>query len=483
MTDTSPYADINAVLQTLNSGERTAVEVTQGYFDAIDDRRSLNVYVCEMRQEALAKAAESDKRLADGTARALEGVPVAVKDNYCTAGTQTTAGSEILKGFVPTYESTVTQKLRDAGAVILGKVNLDEFAMGSSTETSCFGPTVNPVGVDLGMNNLVPGGSSGGSAAAVAGGLAAAALGTDTGGSIRQPASFCGLVGFKPTYGVCSRWGIIAYGSSLDQAGPFGRTVDDVTRVMDVISGTDEKDTTSISEDIFDFKTAKSTLGEKPVLGLPKEIMALEKTADTTLVWERAQELAAQTGAELVEISLPNFSHALPSYYILALCEASSNLARYDGVRYGHRTASPANIEQMYEQTRAEGFGSEVQKRIMLGTFALSAGFYDAYFVRAQKVRQLVAGDFREAFKKVDAIVMPTAPSSAFAMGSHADDAVSMYLQDVFTVPVNLAGLPAISIPAAKSANGMPLGLQIIGPQFADRDVLSIAAKFEAAAG
>ena len=473
-------SSIVELTQNLKKKQILSTEVVTAFFEDIQRKKHLNIYVKEMQDQARERAAQSDKRIAEGNPRPLEGIPIAVKDNFCTKGVETTAASKILAGFVPTYESTVTQKLLDAGAVILGKTNMDEFAMGSSTETSCFGPTFNPVGAELGFSNLVPGGSSGGSAAAVAGGLALGALGTDTGGSIRQPASFCGVVGFKPTYGVCSRWGVIAYASSLDQAGVFGKCVKDVALMMDVIAGEDPRDTTSISNAMFDFKSSPSMPTTKLRVGFPKEIMALKTTSEADAVWKQAQKTAQAIGAEIVEISLPNFSQALPAYYILALSEASSNLARYDGVKYGYRAASPKDIDDMYERTRAEGFGPEVQKRIMLGTYSLSAGFYDAYYVRAQKVRRLISNEFAAAYREVDVIFMPTAPTSAFELGSHSKDPISMYLEDVFTVPVNLAGLPAISIPIANAENGMPLGLQVIGPQFSDKTVLGVASLIEA---
>ncbi|MCW2308861.1 Asp-tRNA(Asn)/Glu-tRNA(Gln) amidotransferase subunit GatA [Rhodobium gokarnense] len=457
-------------------------ELVSEYFDEITKNKHLNIYITEARDSAAQQAKEADERISKNQRKPLDGIPIAVKDNYCTRGIRTTAASRILENFVPTYESTVTQKLLDAGAVILGKTNMDEFAMGSSTESSYFGPTINPVGTKLGFGNLVPGGSSGGSAAAVAANLAAGALGTDTGGSIRQPASFCGVVGMKPTYGACSRWGIIAYGSSLDQAGVFGKCVEDVAILLDVIAGEDPKDTTSVDGRAYAFSQALGKEQRKLRIAFPKEVIALESTSDADKVWDKAQKIARRIGAEIVEVSMPSFKYALPAYYIIALSEASSNLARYDGVRYGFRAKAPNDINDLYERTRAEGFGREVKRRILLGTFSLSAGYYDAYYLKAQKVRNIVANEFRMAFENADVMFMPTAPSSAFPIGAHSTNPVEMYLEDVYTVPINLGGLPAISLPVETSTNGMPLGLQVIGPQFGDENVLRVAASVEKAA-
>lgn len=465
----------------LDAGEVSAGELLEHYLSAAEAQRDLNIFVTEMPEQARAAAAESEARIAAGQARPLDGIPIAVKDNYCTAGTRTTAGSRMLETFVPTYDATVITKLREAGAVIVGKANMDEFAMGSSTDTSHFGPTINPAGVRLGLDNLVPGGSSGGSAAAVAAGLATASLGSDTGGSIRQPASFCGVVGMKPSYGVCSRWGIIAYGSSLDQAGALGRTVDDVARVMAAIAGPDDRDSTSWHGGTIDFNAAAARKPERLRIGFPREVRALENTAAVEAVWSRAEELAKDLGAERVEVSLPSLKHALPAYYIIALSEASSNLARYDGVRYGYRAENPEDLRDLYERTRAEGFGAETKRRILLGTYSLSAGYYDAYYLKALKVRRIIADEFRAAFEQADVIAMPTAPSGAFEIGAHSADPVEMYLQDMYTVPVNLAGLPALCLPVAQDARGMPLGLQVIGPQFGDETVVSAASAIEAA--
>jgi aspartyl-tRNA(Asn)/glutamyl-tRNA(Gln) amidotransferase subunit A len=468
----------------------SAVESVTGLLDDMRAKRNLNIFVTENRDQALDQAKEADRRLAEGIPRPLEGIPIAVKDNFCTRGIKTTAGSKILAvskriedGFVPTYDSGVTQRLLDAGAIILGKTNMDEFAMGSSTETSYFGPTINPVGIKLGFENLVPGGSSGGSAAAVAAGLALAAIGTDTGGSIRQPASFCGVVGMKPSYGVCSRWGIIAYASSLDQAGAFGKTVRDVAAVLDVISGEDERDATSVAGLSLRFEDALIQPTKKLRIGFPREIIALKSTADVEAVWATGRKIAQQLGAEIVDVSIPSFKYALPAYYIIALSEASSNLSRYDGVRYGFRASAANDITNLYERTRAEGFGKEVRRRIILGTYSLSAGYYDAYYLKALKVRRIVADEFSAAFRTVDAIFMPATPTAAFEIGSHEGDPVKMYLEDVFTVPTNLAGLPAISVPVAQDYRGMPLGLQIIGPQYGDETIMQVAGAVERAIG
>jgi aspartyl-tRNA(Asn)/glutamyl-tRNA(Gln) amidotransferase subunit A len=464
------------------TSQMSATEAITCFLDDLKNKRNLNIFITENGDGALRQAEESDRRLAEGgIPRALEGIPIAVKDNFCTQGIRTTAGSRMLEDFVPTYESTVTQRLIDAGAVILGKTNMDEFAMGSSTENSYYGPTINPVGARLGFSNLVAGGSSGGAAAAIAANLALGAVGTDTGGSIRQPASFCGVVGMKPSYGACSRWGIIAYASSLDQAGAFGKCVADVATLMDVIVGEDEKDTTSASGLNFKFAQALAEPSRRLRVGFPKEIMGFQSTSDAEAVWRCSRKIAEHLNADIVEVSVPSVRFALPAYYIIALSEASSNLARYDGVRYGYRASSPKNIADLYERTRAEGFGAEVKRRILVGTYSLSAGYYDAHYLKALKVRRVISNEFASAFQTVDVMFMPTAPTAAFEVGSHENDPVKMYLEDVFTVPVNLAGLPAISLPVTKDARGMPLGLQIIGPQFGDEMVISAAGSVEVA--
>ncbi len=459
----------------------SARELTQACIDEMERRRELNIFITEMAEEALRTAEKADERIAAGKARALEGIPLAVKDNFCTRGTRTTAASRILRDFVPPYESTVSENLRKAGAVFVGKANMDEFAMGSSTESSHFGPTLNPRGKALGLDNLSPGGSSGGSAAAVAAGVVPVSIGTDTGGSIRQPASFCGVVGMKPTYGLCSRWGIIAYASSLDQAGAFGRTVRDVAMVLDAMAGADARDTTSIDGVRMAFEAALEE-GERPRrVAIPRELRQESARDDAGRVWQLAEELAAEIGVELVEVSMPHLRHALPAYYIIALSEASSNLARYDGVRYGYRADGVRNITDLYERTRSEGFGREVQRRILMGTFSLSAGYYDQYYNQALKVRRLIAEEFARAFEQTDVMLMPTAPGGAFEIGAHGGDPVKMYLEDIFTVPVNLAGLPALSLPVATDGRGMPLGLQVIGPRLGDAAVLRMARALEEA--
>ena len=475
----SRLSPISTLRTRLKAGEISAAESVSAFFGEVDKNPHLNIYITQAREEAKAAALLSDERLANGTARRLEGVPIAVKDNFCTKGIRTTAASKMLEDFIPDYESTVTQRLLTAGAIILGKTNMDEFAMGSSTETSYFGPTLNPAGEKVGLKNLVPGGSSGGSAAAVAANFAAAALGTDTGGSIRQPASFCGVVGFKPTYGYCSRWGIIAYASSLDQAGVLCKSVEDAAIMMDVIAGEDVKDSTSYPRNDFGFERFLSTAPRKIKIGIVKEAKEAGSTEDAELVWSACRQIGEAMNAEIVEVSIPTFSAALAAYYIIALSEASSNLARYDGVRFGFRSQKGGDILEMYENTRAEGFGAEVKRRILLGTYSLSAGYYDAYYLKALKVRNKLSVDFAKVFSNVDFLFMPATPTAAFEIGAHTDDPVSMYLEDVFTVPVNMAGLPAISIPAIGNSSGLPLGLQIVGKQFSDNELLRVAASVE----
>ena len=477
--DGREFDSIKNMHESISNGVISPIDVVESFYRQMEQSRHLNVYITETIDLAKKRAEESGERLKKGNARPLEGIPLAVKDNFCTKGILTTAGSKMLHNFIPAYESTVTQKLWDAGAILLGKTNLDEFAMGSSTETSYFGPTINPVGKKLGFNNLTPGGSSGGSAAAVAGGLAAGAIGSDTGGSIRQPASYCGIVGMKPTYGLCSRWGIAAYASSLDQAGAFGKTVEDVAILMDVIIGIDEKDTTSCDRGNVQLESALSKPLETSRIAIPKELREMESTYETELVWSKAEELAKKLNCKIVEVSMPNLKHALPAYYIIALSEASSNLARYDGVRYGFRAASFENIEEMYARTRGEGFGKEALRRIMLGTFSLSSGYYDAYYKKAQQIRSIVSQEFENAFNSADLMLMPTAPTGAFELGSTNDDPIQMYLEDIFTVPVNMAGLPACTVPVSIDKRGMPLGIQVIGPRFSDNDVVSFSRMIE----
>ncbi len=459
----------------------TARELAAAYNDAVEKTRALNAYITPTPERALAMADAADRRLASGEALALGGIPIAVKDLYCTKDVLTTAGSHILDGFHPPYESTVTEKLWSAGAVMLGKANLDEFAMGSSNTTSYYGPVENPWRGPGDNRPLVPGGSSGGSAAAVAAHAAIAATGTDTGGSIRQPASFCGIVGLKPSYGRCSRWGVVAYASSLDHPGPMTRTVRDAAIMLRAMAGHDPRDSTSAPIAVPDFEAALTGDIRGLRVGIPREYRADGMPGEIDALWLQGAEWLRAAGAKPVEISLPMTKYALAAYYIIAPAEASSNLARYDGVRFGLRVEGDS-LDDMYEQTRAAGFGAEVRRRVLIGTYVLSAGYYDAYYLKAQRVRTLVARDFASAFERVDCILTPTAPSAAFAIGDKSDDPIAMYLNDVFTVPANLAGVPAISVPAGLSADGLPLGLQIIGRAFDEATVLRVAEVLESAA-
>ncbi len=467
----------------LKAGDFSSVELTKAHIKAVEAVRPLNCYITETPERALEMAAASDKRLASGEAGAMEGLPVAIKDLFCTKGTLTTAGSHILDGFEPPYESTVTANLFAAGAVMLGKTNMDEFAMGSSNMTSHYGPVENPWKRNGDAQaKLVPGGSSGGSASAVAARAALAATGTDTGGSIRQPASFTGIVGLKPTYGRCSRWGIVAFASSLDQAGPMTRTVRDSAIMLGAMAGFDRKDTTSVDTPVPDYQAALGGDARGLKIGIPKEYRIDGISAEIEALWQQGIDWLKSAGAEIVDISLPHTKYALPVYYIVAPAEASSNLARYDGVRYGLREAGQT-LQEMYENTRAAGFGAEVKRRVLIGTYVLSAGYYDAYYLKAQKVRSKIAGDFRDAWDKVDLVLAPTAPSAAFGQGENMDDPIAMYLNDVFTVPASLAGLPAVSVPAGLSSQGLPLGLQLIGRPFDEETVLRAGRIVEDAAG
>ena len=459
----------------------SARELTESYIAAVEAVRPLNAFITETPERALAMADAADQRLAHREGRLLDGIPIAVKDLYCTKGVLTTAASHILDGFCPPYESTVTEKLWQAGAVMLGKANLDEFAMGSSSTTSFYGPVENPWRRPGDNRPLVPGGSSGGSAAAVAAHAALAATGTDTGGSIRQPASFCGIVGLKPTYGRCSRWGVVAYASSLDHPGPMTRTVRDAAIMLRAMAGHDPKDSTSAPVPVPDYEAALTGDISGLRIGIPREYRAGGMPAEIEALWQHGVDWLRAAGAQPVEISLPMTKYALPTYYIIAPAEASSNLARYDGVRFGLRVDG-SSLEEMYELTRAAGFGAEVRRRVLIGTYVLSAGYYDAYYLKAQRVRALIAGDFATAFERVDCMLAPTAPSAAFAIGENSGDPIAMYLNDVFTVPANLAGLPAISVPAGLSADGLPLGLQIIGRAFDEETVLRVAQVLESAA-
>ena len=471
-------------LRSLRKREFSAKELTEAHIAAVAGARALNAFVLQTPERAREMAARADAALARGEGGPLAGVPLGVKDMFCTAGVRTTACSHILENFVPTYESTVSANLWRAGAVMLGKLNNDEFAMGSSNENSCFGPVASPWRRRGSEVRLVPGGSSGGSASAVAALLCMGATATDTGGSIRQPASFAGIVGIKPTYGRCSRWGVIAYASSLDQAGPFARTVRDCAILLRSMAGFDPKDTTSVDVPVPDYEASlgRSVRGMK--IGVPREYRVEGMADEIEALWRRGATWLEAAGAEMVEVSLPHTRYALPAYYIVAAAEASSNLARYDGVRYGLREAS-RDIVDMYERTRAVGFGAEVRRRIMIGTYVLSAGYYDAYYLRAQKVRTLIKRDFEDCFKAgIDAILTPTTPSAAFAIGEKgAGDPIEMYLNDVFTVTVNMAGLPGISIPGGLDAKGLPLGLQLIGRPFEEETLFALGEVIEQAAG
>ena len=473
---------LRAALDGLSAGDFSSEEITRAHIEAVEAARPLNAYILETPEKALEMARASDARRAAGEAGPLEGAPLGIKDLFCTNGVTTTAGSRILGGFRPTYESTVTSQLWRDGAVMLGKLNLDEFAMGSSNETSAFGPVVSPWRRAGDAAPLTPGGSSGGSAAAVAAGLCLGATATDTGGSIRQPAAFTGTVGIKPTYGRCSRWGVVAFASSLDQAGPIARTVGDAAILLKSMSGHDPKDSTSLDVEVPDFPAfvGRSVKGLR--IGVPKEYRVDGMPAEIEALWEKGIAWLRDAGCEIVEVSLPHTRYALPAYYIVAPAEASSNLARYDGMRYGLR-ADASSLTETYESSRAQGFGEEVKRRILIGTYVLSAGYYDAYYLRALKVRRRIADDFTEAFGKVDALLTPTAPSAAFALGENADDPVAMYLNDIFTVTVNLAGLPGMSVPAGVDAQGLPLGLQLIGRPLDEGLLFSLGGAIEKAAG
>lgn len=500
----------------LRAKKFSAVELTQAHIAQIEKYNAdLNAFILPTPERALEDAKRSDEKLAKGEAGVIEGIPVGVKDLFCTKGVRTTACSHILDNFIPPYESTVTQNIWNAGGVMLGKLNMDQFAMGSANMTSYFGPVKNPwkknsfstptvygggeggasqasaqnmpplnPPINRAKDNtaLVPGGSSGGSSAAVAARMCPIALGTDTGGSIRQPAAFTGIVGIKPTYGRCSRFGMVAFASSLDQAGPMTRTVRDSAIMLNVMCSFDEKDSTSSNLAIPDFEAALSADIKGKKIGIPKEYRMDGMDAEVLASWEKGAALLQEAGAEIVDISLPHTKYALATYYIIAPAEASSNLARYDGVRYGLRVNSPTgNLQEMYELTRAEGFGTEVKKRIMIGTYVLSAGYYDAYYKKAQRVRWLIANDFNEAFKKVDAILTPTAPTAAFGFDYKPKSSVEMYLNDVFTVPASMAGLPGISVPIGLNSEGLPLGLQLIGKSYDEQTVLNVASALELA--
>ena len=479
MTDFS-HLSIHETITCLKRKDFSVSELIDFHVSSMENGRELNAFITETADIAREKAIDSDNRYLKGEENLLDGIPIGIKDMFCTKGIKTTASSKMLENFIPPYESTVTQNLWNDGAILLGKLNNDEFAMGSSNETSFYGEVKNPWKNSKG-NFTVPGGSSGGSAASVAAGIGLASLGTDTGGSIRQPASFTGTVGLKPTYGRCSRWGIIAFASSLDQAGPITRNVKDSALILNSICSHDPKDSTSSYKEIPDFVNAtdKSIKGMK--IGIPKEYEADGISEDISSFIEKGKEWLIESGAEIVDISLPYIKYALPCYYIIAPAEASSNLARYDGVKYTHR-ADAENIIEMYEETRAQGFGNEVKRRIMIGTYVLSSGYYDAYYLKAQKVRSMISQDFKEAFSKVDAIYGPSTPSTAFKIGDKNKDPLEMYLNDVFTVPVNLAGLPAISVPVGLDKENLPIGMQLIGNSFDEESILSIASCIEKSA-
>ncbi|MEE8308289.1 MAG: Asp-tRNA(Asn)/Glu-tRNA(Gln) amidotransferase subunit GatA [Gammaproteobacteria bacterium] len=467
----------------LKAKDFSAREITLEHIDAIDaGNEALNAYILPTPDIALKMAEAADKKIVDGDAGPLEGVPLGIKDLYCTKDVRTTACSHILDGFTPTYESTITQKLWDAGAVMLGKLNCDEFAMGSSNETSYYGPAVSPWRREGSNAPLVPGGSSGGSASAVAARLCLAATATDTGGSIRQPAAITGTVGIKPTYGRCSRWGIVAFASSLDQAGPITRSVRDAAIMLGVMAGYDPKDSTSVDMPVPDYQAALSGGVKGLKVGIPKEYRMDGMPEEIEKLWQQGIEWLKSEGAEIVDVSLPHTKYALPAYYIVAPAEASSNLARYDGVRYGLRVPGSDIIEQ-YENTRSEGFGAEVKRRVLIGTYVLSAGYYDAYYLKAQKVRTLIKRDFEQVFEDVDVLLAPATPSPAFALGEKSGDPIEMYLNDIFTVPANMSGLPGISVPAGLSGEGTPLGLQLISKAFDEEMLFRVGKVIEDAAG
>ncbi|MGI4747910.1 MAG: Asp-tRNA(Asn)/Glu-tRNA(Gln) amidotransferase subunit GatA [Janthinobacterium lividum] len=472
-----------AALAGLERRDFSSVEITQAHLDAIEALNPrLNAFITVTGEQALDSARAADAARGRGDAGALAGAPIAIKDLFCTEGVRTTAASKILGDFVPPYESTVTSQLKRDGAVFLGKTNLDEFAMGSSNMTSAFGSVENPWKRHGDDTALVPGGSSGGSASAVAARLALAATGTDTGGSIRQPAAFCGIAGIKPTYGRCSRWGVVAFASSLDQAGPMARTVEDCAILLRSMAGFDPKDSTSVDRPVPDYAKACGRSLKGMRIGIPAEYHAAGMPAEIEAMWQQGIDWLRDAGCEIVDVSLPHTKYGLATYYIVAPAECSSNLARYDGVRFGERVEG-GNLGELYELSRAAGFGTEVKRRIMIGTYVLSSGYYDAYYLRAQKVRSLILRDFTEAFGRVDALLTPTAPSAAFAQGEKMDDPVTMYLNDIFTVPASMAGIPGISVPAGLDSNGLPLGLQLLGRPFDEEGLFALGSALEKAAG
>jgi aspartyl-tRNA(Asn)/glutamyl-tRNA(Gln) amidotransferase subunit A len=475
---------ITELREGFRGGEFSAREIAEAFNAAVVGGRSLNAYTVETPELALAAADAADAARAAGELKPLSGIPLGIKDLFATEGVNSTSGSNILKDFKPTYDSTVSGKLKAAGAGMLGKLNMDEFAMGSSNETSAYGPVISPWKRNDGGNAaLTPGGSSGGSAAAVAAGLAPGVTGTDTGGSIRQPAAFTGISGIKPTYGRCSRWGIVAFASSLDQAGPMARSVRDCAIMLEAMAGFDPKDATSLNLPVPQWEAGLSSDLRGKKVGIPREYRIDGVPAEINAIWDQGIEWLKDAGAEVVEISLPHTKYALPTYYIIAPAEASSNLARYDGVRYGLREMGAKSLDDMYAATRAAGFGAEVKRRIMIGTYVLSAGFYDAYFTKAQKVRTLIKRDFAEAFRECDLILTPTAPSAAFGLEEKMSDPLAMYLNDVFAVPASLAGLPAMSVPGGLDSQGLPLGLHLIGRELDEQGVLNAALAIEERAG
>ena len=471
MSDLNKHS-LSEIVNLIKTKKVSSLEVTNHFIKNIEKGKKLNSFITTCFEKSIRQAKDLDaKKKFDGL---LSGVPLAVKDLFCTNGVLTTAGSKILENFIPTYESTVTNNLWNEGAILLGKLNCDEFAMGSSNETSYFGKAINPVGKDL-----VPGGSSGGSASALAANFTPATIGTDTGGSIRQPASFTGTVGLKPTYGLCSRWGIVAFASSLDQAGPMTKNVEDCALLLEAMSGYDPKDSTSINKKKENYSKNLSINIKGLKVGIPKEYRVENMPKEIDDLWKKGIDILKKSGVKIIDITLPHTKFALPTYYIVAPAEASSNLARYDGVKYGYRSRKGKNLVEMYENTRGEGFGDEVKRRILIGTYVLSSGYYDAYYLKAQKVRKLIKNDFDKCFKNVDAILTPSTPSSAFKVGEKSNDPISMYLNDIFTVPVNLAGIPAISIPSGQDQQGRPLGLQLISNTLEEQKILNIALAME----
>jgi len=472
---------ISKALKALKEKEFSCLELAKAHIEQMEKYKKLNAYITETCDIALSQAKIADQNYSKNQERKLEGIPVAVKDLFCTKGVLTTSGSKMLSNFVPTYESTVSENIKNQGTIMLGKTNMDEFAMGSSNLSSYFGHVINPWKASDSSENLVPGGSSGGSSAAVSGFLAMAALGSDTGGSVRQPASYTGIVGMKPTYGRCSRWGMIAFASSLDQAGILTRNVEDAALMLESMMGFDAKDSTSLDVPVPNLMPACSKSIKGMRIGVPYDLMKLDGIdGDIIKMWQDTIDAMKAEGAEIIDITLENAKYSLPTYYVIAPAEASSNLARYDGIRYGLRPeGSEININELYELTRSNGFGDEVKRRIMIGTYVLSASFIDAYYLKAQRMRRLIYNDFNQAFTKVDVILIPTAPTSAFAMDDKQDDPVTMYLNDIFTIPASLAGLPCISVPAALSTNMLPLGMQVIGQALDEYNTLRVGAAIE----